>query len=565
MPRADRGGHTGPAQSGDQLDPGPGDIDAHVLFGKVAKAYQSLTSYSDQGQFIVAMTLGGKAHRQVRPLKLAFVRPNKFDLDAGAVRLTSDGKTMTTVIEPLKKYMTAPAPETVGINTFREGPTGAMLFGGQTAAPTAAPMFVLLSLLTGTNPDVMLDQMGGTLHARRRPVTARPDKAAILIDLQEGPDLLLRVDPATKLLSAIELKIDPAQLAKSAPPGQTLSIDQFGWTAGAVSTSVAPERSFAFVAPKGFTPIEGQKEQAGGAGPAPQYAVQEKIGKPAPDFTLTLLDGPGKIRTMTRADLAGKVVLIDFWATWCGPCLMELPEIQKLIEHYKDAKKDVLVVALSQDSEPQEISEVRKRVEKTLADKKINLTDRHDRPDRAGPEQLRGQGVRRRGIPDAGDPRRQGDRPVGPRRLQPRRRRAPAQVAGHRDRRAPRGQVAGGREGQGQEGIVEEMTVDRRTDRISYHEIHEIHEKWVGESGNRSDRTVPTLNLDPGDDRTIRRTSGFRVFRGERIRPWVRGERIRPWVRFLRIATPHRVLDQRRVPTGSRSRTVMSRVPRSWL
>ena len=49
----------------------------------------------------------------------------------------------------------------------------------------------------------------------------------------EGPDLLLRVDPSTKLLAAIELKIDPAQLAKSTPPGQTLSIEQFGWTAGA--------------------------------------------------------------------------------------------------------------------------------------------------------------------------------------------------------------------------------------------------------------------------------------------------------------------------------------------
>ena len=366
-------GTPAPAQTGGTRSPRPDDAAARALFEQVAKAYQALTSYSDQGEFVVAMTLGGKAHRQARPLKLTFVRPNKLDLDAGAVRLTSDGKTLTTVVVPLKKYMTATAPETIGVDTFREGPTGAVLFGSSTAAPTAAPVFVLLNLLTGANPKVMLDQMGGTLH-QAKAGGGKPDKTALLIDLQEGPDLLLRVDPATKLLSAIELKIDPAQLSKSAPPGQALAIDQFGWTAGTISTHVAADRSFAFVAPKGFGPIEGLKEQPGGAGQAPKYAVQEKLGKPAPDFTLTLLDGPNKTRTMTKADLAGKVVLIDFWATWCGPCLMELPEIQKLVEHYKSTTKTLLIVALSQDSEPQEISEVRKLVEKTLADKKIDLT-----------------------------------------------------------------------------------------------------------------------------------------------------------------------------------------------
>src|SRR5690349_11850504 len=157
-------GGTASAQSGGARASRSDDAAARALFDRVADAYKALGSYSDQGQFVVALTLGGKAQRQVRPLRLTFVRPNKLDLDAGAVRLTCDGKTLTTAIEPLKKYVTAPAPESINIDTFREGPTGAVLFGGPTAAPTASPMFVLLNLLTGASPVKILEQMGGTLR-----------------------------------------------------------------------------------------------------------------------------------------------------------------------------------------------------------------------------------------------------------------------------------------------------------------------------------------------------------------------------------------------------------------
>lgn len=54
---------------------------------------------------------------------------------------------------------------------------------------------------------------------------------------------------------------------------------------------------------------------------APVAARQPHVGDVAPDFTVTLLDGS----QVTRADLQGQVVVINYWATWCVPCKAELP------------------------------------------------------------------------------------------------------------------------------------------------------------------------------------------------------------------------------------------------
>jgi thiol-disulfide isomerase/thioredoxin len=53
---------------------------------------------------------------------------------------------------------------------------------------------------------------------------------------------------------------------------------------------------------------------------------------PAPDFKLTGLDG----KPVTLADSHGKVILLNFWATWCGPCRAEIPDLIELQNKYKD-------------------------------------------------------------------------------------------------------------------------------------------------------------------------------------------------------------------------------------
>jgi peroxiredoxin len=58
-----------------------------------------------------------------------------------------------------------------------------------------------------------------------------------------------------------------------------------------------------------------------------------EIGKKTPEIKLPAPDGD----TITLSSLKGKLVLIDFWATWCSPCLKEQPELVKLYNKYKQA------------------------------------------------------------------------------------------------------------------------------------------------------------------------------------------------------------------------------------
>ena len=83
----------------------------------------------------------------------------------------------------------------------------------------------------------------------------------------------------------------------------------------------------------------------------PSALAQEGLsaGAPAPDWELTGLDG----KTVKFSDFRGKIVILDFWATWCMPCRLEIPHFVELQKQYGD--RGLAIIGVSLDEQGPEV------------------------------------------------------------------------------------------------------------------------------------------------------------------------------------------------------------------
>ena len=106
------------------------------------------------------------------------------------------------------------------------------------------------------------------------------------------------------------------------------------------------------------------------AGQQPDEATVNLEGKPAPNFTLVDLHG----RKVSLADYKGKAVLVNFWATWCAPCKIEIPWFTKLRDQYASQGFEILGISnddLDKDDQPR-LTEEKAAIGKFATDMHMN-------------------------------------------------------------------------------------------------------------------------------------------------------------------------------------------------
>jgi thiol-disulfide isomerase/thioredoxin len=147
---------------------------------------------------------------------------------------------------------------------------------------------------------------------------------SLKLDTKQAAAVSVLVDPATGLIRQWS-----ADLKKSLEQRGQKDVKKAVMTIDYKTTKLEAPAADAFA----WAPPEGARDaaQMAAAGSEGAMALQ---GKPAPDFDLEDMDG----KKVKLKELKGNVVLLDFWATWCGPCVRGMPILDKVVAARKDKK-----------------------------------------------------------------------------------------------------------------------------------------------------------------------------------------------------------------------------------
>jgi len=283
------------------------------------------------------------------------------------VTVVSDGETLTCYVPSMNKYMQTEAPSTL---TPLIDPSEAVQFG----LTENGPLPFTFMFLDRSQSDAMMNRLGDEIRVDHVGANGGMDHYRVHLTASDYPGMTSSTEGMGVDLSRVKVPLDiwvtqgdRARIARMAPmlndfmtemsrqfaelmggeqqptPSVDLQLTFDDWA----FTSSMPTATFAFTAPKDAEKVDDLMAAAfagaEGAREAPADPGERLLGGMAPTFTVEMLDGG-------EFDLAKsfgrEVIVLDFWATWCGPCVQALPKYIKVFDEMRRDGKNVRFIAV---------------------------------------------------------------------------------------------------------------------------------------------------------------------------------------------------------------------------